>query len=95
MSYTIAFFRREYAFEGISEEDADGTTLYPRGPFLVCTVPSLREFIDHFPFLWKPEGLITNKHGVTMHKDALRRYACIPDCTQMLYKFRALDRPRT
>jgi len=50
---TYAFVRREYAFEGVTEEDIDGTTLYPWGPFIVCTVCSLKEFIEQFPFLGK------------------------------------------
>ena len=29
-----------------------------------------------------------------MQKDALRRHACVPHCTQVLYRFCALDRPR-
>ena len=48
-----AFVRREYAFEGIAEDDVDRATLYPRGPFIVCTILSLREFIEQFLFLGK------------------------------------------
>ena len=29
-----------------------------------------------------------------MQKDALCRHACVPHCTQVLYRFCALDRPR-
>ena len=103
MNVGYAFVRREHAFEGFFEEDIDDSSLYPRGPLMVCTIDSLREFIEQFPFLRKPElALIAEKHGirfksrltVTMRKDALRRHTCVPECAQLLYIFRALDRPR-
>ena len=98
-----AFVRREFAFEGIAEDVVDEATLYPRGPFLVCTVLSLREFIEQFPFLGKQElNVIAKKHGIKfrscltirMHIDALRRHACVPLCGRVLYKFQPLNRPR-
>ena len=42
----ITFVQCEYAFERIFEEDIDRS--YSRGPFIVCTALSLREFIDFF-----------------------------------------------
>ena len=96
-----AFARREYAFEGICEDDTDGVVL--PGPFVVCEVVSLREFIEQFPRLSKREmSLIANRHGMQfrtrlttkMRKDALRRHACVPHCAQVLYRFRVLDRSR-
>ena len=35
-----AFVRHDYAFEGISEEDIDRSTLYPWGSSIVCTILS-------------------------------------------------------
>ena len=41
MYVAYAFVQREYAFEGISEEDLDGATPYPQGYFsLIDTVTS-------------------------------------------------------
>ena len=37
---TCAFVQHDYAFEGISEEDIDRSTLYPWGLFIVCTILS-------------------------------------------------------
>ena len=97
---TYAFVQREFAFEGIAEDDVDEATLYPWGPFIVCTVLSLREFIEQFPFLGKRElNVITKKHGIDfrshltirMHNDALCRHACVPLCGWVLYKFRLLN----
>ena len=96
-----AFARREYAFDGICENNIDEAGL--PGPFVVCSVLSLREFIEQFPPLSKRElSLIANRHGIRlmsrltirMRKDALRRHVCVSHCAQVLYRFRALDRPR-
>lgn len=95
MGVAHAFARREYAFEGIVEEDVDATTLDRHGLYIVCTIVSPREFIEQL-------GLISNKHVVQfssrlttqMRKDALRRHVCGAHCVQVLYRFRQLYRPR-
>ena len=98
-----AFLRREYAFVGIAEDVVDSNLLYPSGHFLICSVCSLREFVEQFPYLSKRElSLIAAAHGIKyrsrlsikMCKDALRRHACRPDCAAVAYKFRTLKRPR-
>ena len=99
-----AFVRREYAFDDIAEENVDGTALHPLRPFIVCSVLSLREFIEQFPFLSKRQlDVIGNMHDIQFRSrltirlrvDALHRHARTSSCAQILYKFRALDRPCT
>ena len=102
ISVAYAFAQREYAFEGISEEDIDSSTL--SGAIHSVHNHSLRKFIEQFPYLGKRElGSIAIEHGIqfrtrlvaiAMRMDALRGHACVPDRVQVLYKFSALDRPR-
>ena len=53
ISVAYAFAQREYAFEGISEEDIDSSTL--SGAIHSVHNHSLREFIEQFPYLGKRE----------------------------------------
>jgi len=96
-----AFLRREFAFVGIVDEVLGIDMLYPSGPFVVCRVHCLREFIEQFFYLSKRElRLVAAAHGIKyrsqvtilMCKDALRCHACRPDCAEVIYKFRTLKR---
>ena len=98
-----AFLRREFAFVGIADEVLGNNMLYPSGPFVVCRVHCLREFIEQFPYLSKRElRLVAAAHGIKfrsritimMCKDALRRHECRPDCADIVYKFCTLKRRR-
>lgn len=100
---SYAFLWREYAFVEIAENVVDSNLLYPSGQFLICSVCSLREFVEQFPYLSKRElSLIAAPHGIKfrsrltikMCKDALRRHTCRTDCAGVVYKFRTLTRAR-
>ena len=89
----------EFAFVGIADEVLDSNMLYPSGPFLVCSVHCLREFIEQFPYLSKRElTLVAATHGIKyrdrltimMCKDVLQRHTCRPDCAEVVYKFHTL-----
>jgi len=59
-----AFLQREFAFVGIADEVLGIDMLYPSGPFVVCRVHCLREFIDQFFYLSKRElRLVAAAHG--------------------------------
>ena len=93
----------EFAFVGIADEVLDSNMFYPSGPFLVCSVHCLREFIEQFPYLSKRElTLVAATHGIKyrdrltimMCKDVLRCHTCRPDCAEVVYKFHTLKQRR-
>ncbi|KIN94901.1 hypothetical protein M404DRAFT_34605 [Pisolithus tinctorius Marx 270] len=93
--------RREYAFECVALQHE--LSLQSNVMSLVCCAGSLREFVEHYPFLgMKDIRSIATFHKVVLHRklrrmmclDALRIHECTAACPALVYVFRELRTAR-